>query len=189
MMAMTFFGNERLSEHIKSHLHESPKVMLIPLYLLAILAIFGGLLRPALPILNPLPEMANYFPGSEHGAMILSTLLGIFGLFLGLYLFRQRHTIAQVFKVPAFLQKLLENKYYLDEVYDFLFCRPGRFIAQVYGDYGDRYFFDVLIRVSQRSVLSAGQYLKIIQSGDLQAYLLTLIIGLAALLLAAWVIY
>jgi NADH-quinone oxidoreductase subunit L len=39
---MTFFGQSRVDEHVAHHIHESPKIMTVPLMVLAVLSIIGG---------------------------------------------------------------------------------------------------------------------------------------------------
>jgi NADH-quinone oxidoreductase subunit L len=189
LMAITFLGPERFSIEVKSHLHESPMVMILPLYILAALAVLGGLLRPHAPIPLELPPTTGNFPWSEHAAMIISAVLGTLGLYLGMSLFRQRQTITQVFKIPAGITKLWENKYYVDELYQGVFCRPLWWASRQCVEYVDRYVFDYGPKVSQCWVNFCGQWWQRAQNGDLQRYLLMMLLGLGLIFLTAWMVY
>ena len=150
LIVLTFWGNERFQataaesshdqhEHPTTP-HESPKSMLVPLVVLATGAIFVGFLGVP-DILSP-GKMENYFehfisrsveddrfkldtshedefyrlPSIEANLMVVSTVIAIIGMALGWVWFKRK----PLWEPP----RLLENKYYVDEVYDAVVVQP-----------------------------------------------------------------
>jgi NADH-quinone oxidoreductase subunit L len=119
MVALTFYGEPRYdTEHV--HPHESPKAITIPLVLLAFLAIFSGFLG--------LPGRLNLFAGwvrfgdVEHSFNLalagVSTVLAVGGLWLGWAIFKLHRVRIDLAKSPlAWFYKLLQRRYYFDELY------------------------------------------------------------------------
>ena len=137
---MVFHGECRADEHVKAHIHESPAVMTLPLVVLAVGSIFAGWLGA--------PE---YFWGSRWDHWLEPIFGGVHEVHHGSLTDRNQFDIAHacpwsrwVFllayfaygrasKLPDRLASLagggsstisLLHKYYVDELYDFLFVRP-----------------------------------------------------------------
>lgn len=119
MIALTFFGKPKY-DHKHVHPHESPKAMTVPLILLAVLAIAGGWVG--------IPGELNLFGkwvyfGEEHAVFdpiiaIASTGLALAGFAVGWAMFGMGKTNFDIKKSPlAWTYRLLENKYYLDDIY------------------------------------------------------------------------
>ncbi len=190
LIAMTFLGKERMNPEVKEHLHESPRVMLYPLYVLALGATFAGFLGlPHLisPIhfmgtwLEPLIKVAEVIPShtQEITLMSLSTLLAAAGLALGIMLFKDQSE-----RLPRPLQNLLQNKYYLDEIYDFLFVTSFRKLSNFASLVTEKYIFDGFSQLTSSSIKHVGEGLRKVQTGDIQISLLSLVVGLTLILLA-----
>lgn len=119
MLALTFFGKPKYDpKHV--HPHESPKAMTVPLILLAVLAIAGGWVG--------IPGELNLFGkwvffGEEHATFnpiiaIASTGIALAGFAVGWAMFAMGKTNFDIKKSPlAWTYRLLENKYYLDDIY------------------------------------------------------------------------
>ncbi|MFL6350407.1 MAG: NADH-quinone oxidoreductase subunit L [Bryobacteraceae bacterium] len=114
---MAFFGNYR-GHH---HPHESPAVMTVPLIILAVLSVFGGLLN--VPV-----WLSPAFPLAEHEnvmAMVISASFGILGIIVAIFLYVIRPAVAESLKIAAGPQHtLVANKYYIDELYSRSITRP-----------------------------------------------------------------
>ena len=114
---MAFFGKYR-GHH---HPHESPKVMTVPLIILALLSFAGGWinvprwLSPAFPLM----QQENLTP------MIISSSLGIIGILVAWFVYVARPGLAESLKI-AFgpIYTLVANKYYVDEIYSNLIVKP-----------------------------------------------------------------
>ena len=190
LIAMTFLGNERISVEVKSHIHESPKVMLYPLYVLAAGATLAGFL--GLPHLispehfmrtwlGPLISGVEIIPShtQEIVLMTLSTLFGASGLALGIILFKEQGE-----RLPPTLLKVLQNKYYIDEIYDFVFASTFRKLSSFTTLITEKYVFDGFSELTANSMKFFGETFRKVQTGDIQISLLSFVIGLALILVA-----
>jgi NADH-quinone oxidoreductase subunit L len=168
-VALVFFGSYRGHEeksahghsaHAHSHSsefshdpHESPAVMTVPLIILAGFAILLGFVgTPAWPWFD------GYLTGEEFkfdfskltepgtlGLMVASAAIVFTGLGLGWFLYgkRQRKTVAEKDVLEAaqpFIYKLLENKYFIDEIYEATVIRFNAFAAWLC-DFADQWIF------------------------------------------------
>jgi len=141
LMNMTFYGRSRVSAEVEHHIHESPRVMTIPLALLAIgsaLAGWVGIPRawhfpeswPSIEHwLAPVFSAGEEVAAAEHGStasewylMILSVVLALGGILVARRMYHHKPELAEAmarrFKP---LHLLLYNKYYIDEIYSTLF--------------------------------------------------------------------
>ena len=141
LITMTFLGENRTGERERSHLHDAPVVMTGPLIVLGVLSAIGGLLN--LPPffgggamlehwLEPVTEPARRFFGLEmpHGQTELFLIGGaVIVAALGLYAgyratLKQRIPTAAEAPEEVGLARVLNRKYYVDEIYDAIFVRP-----------------------------------------------------------------
>ncbi len=140
MMNMTFYGQSRVAPEVD--VHESPPVMTIPLAVLAggsvlvgwlgtpkvwnlpgFFRAFETWLEPvfANPLLHPV-EHAEHNTTTEWGLMGLSVGIAVAGIALARYLYHLRPEVPDSIAASlAPLHKVLSNKWYVDELYDFLF--------------------------------------------------------------------
>jgi NADH-quinone oxidoreductase subunit L len=137
--------------------HESPAVMTVPLVILAVFAVLLGFIgTPAWPwfdgFLNGEPAKFNFgklTKGGTLGLMLASAVIVFTGLGLGwrLYGKRQRKTVEEpdVLQVaqPAVF-RLLENKYFVDEIYDATIVRFNAWAAQ-FSDFLDRWIWGGMV--------------------------------------------
>ena len=138
LMVMTFWGEERFhAEHDKPH--ESPWIMTVPLIVLAILSTIGGFIGVPYALANrdinviehTLEPVVAHAPGiaatdqtDEHGSevneerllTVVSVVIALLGIGLGWVLFRRRPLLE--------MPRILENKYYVDEIYDAALIHP-----------------------------------------------------------------
>ena len=137
MMVMTFWGEKRFSD-ADVHPHESPRSMTIPLIVLAILSTIGGFIgvpyafvhrdinvieHTLEPAVAKMPESANAEHVDEHAHVAeevalagVSVAIAFLGLGIGWVLFQRRPLLE--------MPRILENKYYVDEIYDATLIRP-----------------------------------------------------------------
>jgi NADH-quinone oxidoreductase subunit L len=196
LVFMTFFGQERIESHAKEHLHESPRVMTVPLVILAFFSIIAGYV--GLPVV--LGEKANLFsrfldpvihPGHEAHLsvsaewllILVSVAVALCGIYIA-YVFylkspRTPHRIVARFPV---LYKLLYNKYYVDEVYNAAFVKPLINGSQVVYDNFDLKVIDGTIDGTAAATGFAGRVLSLFQSGLVKDYALVLLLGVAIFL-------
>ncbi len=158
LLFMTFHGKSRADHHTLEHVHESPNVMLVPLYVLAVGAIIGGYIgydyfvgeargefwREALFVM-PAHDALEAIHHIPEWAGLLPTVVGVLGIALAYVFYIRRPELpgemAARFR-PLYL--FLLNKWYFDELYDFLFVRPALAIGRILWRKGDGAIIDGL---------------------------------------------
>jgi NADH-quinone oxidoreductase subunit L len=201
LLFMTFHGTSRASEEVLRHVHESPKVMTVPLIILAAGAVGAGFLfnglfigdgraefwGDAIFILgdHDIVEAAHHVP---TWVKILPIFMGASGIFLA-WTFYIRHPdipgrIATTHR-EAYL--FLLNKWYFDELYDMIFVRPAKRIGQIFWKQGDGRIIDGFGPDGvSAAVIDLTRRIVRLQSGFMYHYAFAMLIGVAAL--ASWFI-
>jgi NADH-quinone oxidoreductase subunit L len=193
---MTFHGEPRASHDVMHHVHESPRVMLVPLIILAIGALLAGVLaheyffghdythfwQGALFTLpeNELLEEYHHVPlwvkWSPFCAMAL-------GLVTAWYMYiRSPETPKYLADQHRVLYQFLLNKWYFDEIYDFLFVRPAKRLGTFLWKEGDGRVIDGFgpNGIAAR-VMDVTDRVVRLQTGYLYHYAFAMLIGIAAL--------
>ncbi len=202
MMALTFYGNERLDHHVKDHLHESPALMTLPLYVLAFLAAFGGFLGvphllgdymghfphllshwldPVIPT-KTLPLVGVKLQLHEGVVMAGSSVIALISFLAGVTVFKKIHFISDAIEGLSGIQKVLSHKYYVDELYDRIIVDPIKKLSAFAGEMIDKYVVDGAVNGLGRGVRAVGGTLRSIQTGDLQTYGLLMLGGIVLLI-------
>ena len=132
LMYLTFFKEFRGTEEQKHHLHESPSLITIPLVILAILAFIGGAIN--LPGSNWLTHFLEPILATKHEEHALGTheymLMGIaltiavFGILLAYLKYIKQSFVPKEDAEIIGFNKIIYNKYYVDEFYTFIIVRP-----------------------------------------------------------------
>lgn len=179
--AMTFLGDYR--GH--AHPHESPWQMTMPLVVLASLALFAGIwLVTTLPeYLAPVVGHA----GSHHQESIIEGLVhswvGILGVLVGLLLYTKLLSVpAALFKALRPLSQLSLNKFYFDEIYDFLIVRFLGRISQFLFKTVDQNMIDGAVNGTAALVEVSGEVARSTQSGQVRHYALYMFVATLAVL-------
>jgi NADH-quinone oxidoreductase subunit L len=177
--------------------HESPNTMMIPLYVLSIGAIFAGLAFNDRFIGHDMGEFwrtSLYFGADNHimhelhevpewvGRTALLLMFGGWGLAIYMYIFAPE-TPARLAARFNPLYKFLLNKWYFDELYDFLFVRPAFWLGRVFWKGGDGAIIDRLgpDGIAARVLDGTGWIVKL-QTGYIYNYAFAMLIGLAAII-------
>ncbi|GGD88171.1 NADH:ubiquinone oxidoreductase subunit L [Aureimonas endophytica] len=196
LIFMTFHGKPRASHEVMHHIHESPPVMLVPLYILAAGALLAGIVFERFFVGEGYGEFwhAALFTGAEnhvlhemHETPFLIAIAPFVAMVVGFalaYLFyiRSPQRPAQIAARNRGLYQFLLNKWYFDELYDFLFVRSAKAIGRFFWKTGDQKIIDGLgpDGVSAR-VLDVTDRVVRLQSGYLYHYAFAMLIGIAAL--------
>jgi len=204
MFFLVFHGEGPRDEHAREHLRESPKVVWIPLVLLAIPSIgigyftmdsmlFGDWFREALFVLpqhDTLGQLGKDIHGPNsmivHGFMGPALYLALAGLGVAWFIYTKKPSIAHNIKTRFDLIYLaLDKKYWFDETYQFLFAGGSRALGKMLWGVGDRFVIDdVIINGSARTVGRVADWVRTVQTGYLFHYAIAMILGL--LLLLTW---
>jgi NADH-quinone oxidoreductase subunit L len=190
---LTFHGKPR-DQHLYDHAHESARPITFALIVLAILALFGGLL--GLPTWLSLPHILegslepvyeNLHHGAEHHltffveAVLMTTsgLIAIGGIALAYFFYIVNPAIPQnIARSTRGLFSLLANKYWVDELYDAIFVQPGLKLADTMAKGIDKLFIDnVLVDGSAQMVGRLGRAVSRLQDGYIGHYALATFIG------------
>ncbi len=197
LIFMTFHGEPRTDPKVFAHAHESPPVMTVPLILLAIPTVIGGLLLGIPPenghidhLLHRIFETA--IPATEHvfglqtlSLMVISALVGIAGILLAWHFYERCPWLPNAAcKRAGRLYTLLLNKYYIDEIYAAVIINPLRGFCGWLWRFVDDGVIDGAVNGAGWLAMGAGRLLRPIQSGKVQGYLFSMLLGLLALMVA-----
>jgi NADH-quinone oxidoreductase subunit L len=196
LIFLTFFGKQRYDEH-HVHVHESPKSMLVPLMILAVLSIVGGwLAAPAFwgqpdyfaKFLEPVFAQGSVAESgaAESAAHALETPLAIvavvtaligFGIAFWLYL-KKPTKPAELAKSFKGAYTTLFNKYYVDELYAAIVVRPLLwFSTKVLWQTVDVQMIDGAVNGVASGALDVGDNVRQAQSGNTRSYAVWVVIG------------
>lgn len=195
MMFLTFFGKYRGTHHEESHVHESPKAMTLPLIILAILAAIGGAIN--FPhIFGGNEWLAHWLTGAgvaqheldlshstEIGLMAISVTAAIAALFYAHSRYVRGARVPVADEAPrSALAKLSYNKFYLDEIYDFLITKPLDALSKFFYRIIDNKFIDGIVNGLGWSTNEASKGIRLLQSGNVGFYIFMMVFGIIALL-------
>ncbi|MBE0452220.1 NADH-quinone oxidoreductase subunit L [Roseovarius autotrophicus] len=199
LMFLTFYGTPRGDKHTHEHAHESPMVMLVPLGVLALGAVFAGMIWYG-PFFGSEDQVNGWFNGAilmAEGNSVLRdahyvptwvklspfvAMLG--GLLMALWFYvwdpAMPRRVAETNR-PLYL--FLLNKWYFDEIYDFVFVRPAKALGSLLWKRGDGDVIDgsingVAMGLVPRLTRLAGRA----QSGYIFTYAFAMVLGIAALI-------
>jgi NADH-quinone oxidoreductase subunit L len=193
---MTFHGRPRASADVMHHVHESPQVMLVPLYILGAGALLAGVLLHdyffghhyaefwqgslfTLPE-NEIVEAYHHVPLWVKWSPFVAMALG---LYTAWYMYiRSPETPKYLAEQHRGLYQFLLNKWYFDELYDFLFVRSAKRLGTFLWKKGDGRVIDGFgpNGVAAR-VLDVTDRVVRLQTGYLYHYAFAMLIGIAAL--------
>lgn len=201
LLFLVFHGESRMDAHTQEHVKESPKVITMPLILLAIPSVFAGLFIGSFVFGDYFAEsifvaehhqavaklgehyhgIGSFFAHAFQGYAVYLAFAGIFcAWFLYLKQPRLAETLKQKLRIPY---KVLSNKYGIDELYQILFASGSRKIAAFCDSFGDRLLIDgLLVNGSAKIVNWVSAKVRTIQTGYLYHYAFVMIIGLLILL-------
>ena len=197
LIYLTFYGKSRIEPEVEGHVHESPKVMTVPLMILAFFAITIGVIGMPEAIIPHANLFGNFlapvFPTVSHGGaenhglerwlMIFSVFVAAAGIRLAYSLYVKNTTwpkrIAKGFKGTY---NLLLNKYWVDEVYNFVFVKGlVHGLAKLLYRVGDVRIVDGAVNGIARLIGGTSQRSRKVQTGYVQQYAFTMGLGLLVL--------
>jgi NADH-quinone oxidoreductase subunit L len=206
LMFMTFHGTERMDEHTREQLHESPWVVTLPLVLLAIPSVvagwpdigpllFGDFFQGAIYV-SPAHDVLVHLKEEFHGPALFvlqgvqgpAVWLAVAGVLTAWYLYLKRPELAaRLREKSGALYTLLVNKYYFDAFNEKVIAAGTLGLGRLLWRGGDEALIDgVAVNGSARLVGWLAGVVRGVQSGYLYHYAFATIIGLSALL--AWLL-
>ena len=199
LIFLTFFGKQRGDKHTHEHAHESPMTMLIPLGVLALGAIFAGMIwfksffgshtyveewfgsaifhHPDNHVLDDAHHVDKWVKVSPFIAMLIG-----FAVSWMMYIWRPEIP-GKLAAQQRVLYNCLRNKWYFDELYDFALVRPAKWLGRFLWKKGDGATIDGAINgLSMGVVPFFTRRLGQLQSGYLFHYAFAMLIGLGAMI-------
>ncbi len=197
LIYLTFFGKSRMDHEVEHHVHESPKVMTVPLIILAFFSatvgligmpgalvpganLFGDFLAPLFPHVEHAAEEGH---GLERWLMVFSCAVALAGIRLAYKMYVKNPSaparLAEKFKGTY---NLLLNKYRVDEIYNAIFVdglvhKLAKFLYGV----ADVKIVDGAVNGIARMIDRTSQGSRRVQTGFVQQYAFSMGVGLAVL--------
>jgi NADH-quinone oxidoreductase subunit L len=195
LLFMTFHGKPRADHHTMEHVHESPAVMIVPLLVLAVGAVFSGIALNHWFIGEAQTEFWNHaiFNGSgnniigqlEHvpaAVELIPLIVAIGGIALAWVMYIAQPELPRKFakEFPRVYFFLL-NKWYFDELYNAIFVRPLMRLATFSWRIGDATIIDGVPNGLAALAAEGSREAVKMQTGSLAAYAFVMLIGVVVL--------
>lgn len=198
LIYLTFFGESRVAPEVAKHIHESPRVMTVPLVILAVLSVIGGFVYVphVLPAFERFlePVFTRFVPPHEsaaHGALDLelgfmgvSVLIAVLGIGVAYWFYVKKPELPKALAARAHAAyAFLYNKWYVDELYESLIVRPTRVLSEVVlWRWFDVKIIDGLVNGVAQVMQRWGQALRRVETGVVQNYALSIAVGIVILM-------
>jgi NADH-quinone oxidoreductase subunit L len=190
LMFLTFHGKSRASEEVQQHVHESPRIMTVPLVLLAIPAALAGVVAGWPPdsgwihtFLGPLfQEEVEPFGVEGFILLMVSLAVGLAGIAVAWYLYIRETEAPERLAThfPALYRASL-NKLYMDEIYEWSVIKPVMGFAQWLWTFVDTRIIDGAVNGIAWLWARLAALLRPLQTGRAQSYAFGILIGLVVL--------
>ncbi len=189
LLILTFYGECRASHDVQHHIHESPPSMTVPLIVLAVLSVVGGYVGLPLDLawgnvfghfLEPVlgAHHAHASAGLEIGLMITSVAIAFAGIGTAYVFYVSNPGLPErLAQQMRGVYQMLHDKYYVDEMYDAVIVQPIVALASWLWKSFDVRVIDGLVNGTARGVAASSRVWRRWQSGDVQQYALSFLIG------------
>jgi NADH-quinone oxidoreductase subunit L len=197
---LVFFGESRVDKKVAHHVHESPRVMTIPMIVLALLSVIGGYI--GIPkLLGGNNWIEGFLDGSlgwtlPHAAppnygghdfelplMIASVVVGLIGIGIAYLMYVARKDWPErIVGQARWLYRLLVKKYFVDEIYAAIIVNPLRSLGNWFADVVDPKGIDRAVTGVAGLLALGGRGLQALQTGLARTYLWAVLAGAVLLL-------
>jgi NADH-quinone oxidoreductase subunit L len=201
MLFLTFFGSFRGTHEQEHHLHESPSSMTIPLMVLAALSVAGGLL--GLPefwhqtnwigehlspvIIHKSPSTMNH--DTEWMLMGIATASALVVIYFAHAMFITNKVLpASSEEKMRPWQRIVYNKYYVDELYDAVIRKPLDVLSEAFYKFFDLKIIDAIVNGVGSAVTGTGSLIRQLQTGNIGFYVVGMVVGVVLILLFTFII-
>ncbi|MFH1373135.1 MAG: NADH-quinone oxidoreductase subunit L [bacterium] len=203
LVYLTFHGRERMDEKTRSHLHESPLSMTIPLGVLGVLAVIGGWvgLPHVFGFVNRFelwmePVMSHNRTGDgEHALaaaagntgveltlMAASVVLVLTAIMMARLFYHKRPELATHWRQKlSGLHRLLLNKYHVDEIYGAVIIRPVVYGSLFLWKIVDVVMIDGFLNGLAHAYSDNSQFVRKAQTGRVRSYATAFVLGVVVL--------
>jgi len=202
MFLLTFHNSDRVDDHTKSHLHESPKVITVPLIILAVGAVASGYWGDHILEMVEPDMLKSYFAGAifvtdAHNAIAMleelehsghpgfwleygPLVLALSGIALAFFMyFKESALPAKIARAAGPVYTFLLNKWYWDELYERIFVRKARALGNALWQKADLGMIDgkIIHTGIVDSIKSGAARLRTMQTGMVYHYAYAMVIG------------
>jgi NADH-quinone oxidoreductase subunit L len=200
LLYLTFYRKFRGTHEQEHHLHESPKSMTIPLVVLAILSVVGGLI--GLPEFWDLPNFMHHHldPIIMHkNPSVLNhtkewMLMGIAVAAAGATIFFAYMVYIKNQILPEAkdenlkgIKKVIYNKYYVDEIYDMIITKPLNAMSDLFYKFFDKQVIDGLVNGVGSAVIGISSVVRKAQTGHIGVYIFSMVLGIILILFYSFI--
>jgi len=197
LYTLTFLGGFRGTEAQAAHVHESPIAMTLPLIVLAILSVIGGLIGIPEVFAKDAHSLGNFLTPIFAQSAALATehhleasqeylFMGVSTLLIAGIIF---YTINSYKKYQSTetentgLAKVLENKWYIDELYDAIIVKPLNAIAGFFKNIVEKNIIDGGVNGVGKLVSYSSRQIRLLQSGQVGNYVLIMVLAIVVFIL------
>ena len=197
LYTLTFLGGFRGTQEQEHHLHESPSAMTIPLIVLAILSVVGGwvgipelfakdahslehFLAPIFAGSTAIAEQHHLEASQEWIYLLGSTGLIVVVIFYAINRYKKYQPTSEE---SSGLGIVLENKWYVDELYDAVVVNPLNALAGFFKNIVEKYVIDGAVNGVGKLVGYGSRQLRLLQSGQVGNYLLFMVLAIVVFVL------
>lgn len=194
LYATTFLGSFRGTHDQEHHLHESPAAMTIPLMVLALLSVIGGFVGVP-EVLGGGHQLHAWLSGvitsekthhlehsTEYMLMGVSVALAAIAIVIAISRYSKKPELEEA----TGLGKVLQNKWYIDELYDAVIVNPLLKLADVLKNIVEKSGIDGIVNGVGRFVHYSSRQLRLLQSGLVGSYILVIVLSIVVLFLVFW---
>jgi len=191
LYATTFLGKFRGTSEQQQHLHESPVAMTIPLVVLAILSVIGGLigipaifmegghklehfLAPVFAESTKLQHAHQIEHSTEYMLMAVSSGLALVAIIFAITRFSKKPELNE----PGGAGKVLANKWYVDEIYDAVIVKPLNGLGKFLNNVMERSVIDGAVNGVGKFLQYGSRQIRLVQSGQVGSYVLLMVLGI-----------
>ena len=198
LIFMTFYGKFRSSQAVEQHIHESPAAMTVPLIVLAMLSIVGGVINIPEALggghwlanfLSPIFAYSNarvapiHLDHNTEYMLMAASAVGAIGMAIFAYnKYAKRDELISDERTSS-IYNLSHNRLYIDELYAMIITKPlytfSKFLHRVI----DNAMIDGVIKGISSGVVASGRGIRQLQSGYVGFYIFMMVLGVIAMLL------
>ncbi len=186
ILFVAFHGKFRGDESHLKHIHESPKVMTVPLLILAFFSIVAGYFSVPHFIAPVVGEPVVAVPHwQEKFVMAVSIIVALAGICFAWYVYSFKPQIAEALYNRFYgVYKVLWNKYYFDELYHAIFVKPTLWFSRIIIEsFTDKSIIEGVVNGIPHLCYLAGCHMRKLHTGYLQQYAILMIVGVCIILI------
>ena len=199
LYGMTFLGKFRGTHDQEHHLHESPAAITIPLIVLAILAVVGGLigipevlmhgghrletfLEPIFAESNTLVTSLNEKHELSHATEYALMAVSVVGALIALlYAWNKFSKYEKTTVKETGIGRILANKWYVDEIYDAVIVKPIQSVATFFNNVLEKKGIDGFVNGIGKAVNYGSRQIRLLQTGQVSTYMMLMVVAVLIL--------